>query len=392
MLLIIFTVVVSGCSREKMDTSLIKRDVAVAVQHYTNQLNSLKNNDDFRLPRTTENGEVKLVKPGDWTCGFFPGSLWYLYKLTGDEKWKTVAADYTSPLESLKTLTSTHDLGFMMNCSFGTALNYIQNDAYKKIIVQSAKSLSARFRNAPGTIQSWNTTNGWQKLRGWECPVITDNMMNLELMFKAFEYSHDSTFYKIAVSHADATLKNHYRKDYSCYHVVDYSLSDGSVRSKQTAQGYADSSSWARGQSWGIYGFTVCYRETGDKKYLQQAINAANFIKNNPNYPDDLIPYWDFDAPKIPNEPRDVSAATILASALYEMETFVKDGSYKDWADKIIANLSTDKYMAVPGTNGNFLLKHSVGSIPHNMEIDVPLNYADYYFLEALSRKADLEK
>ena len=131
--------------------------------------------------------------------------------------------------------------------------------------------------------------------------------------------SGDSTFYKIAVSHADNTMKNHFRADNSCYHVVDYSLQDGSVRSRQTAQGYAHESAWARGQAWAIYGYTTCYRYTHDKRYLDQAEKTLNFYLNDANLPKDLIPYWDFDAPKIPNEPRDVSAAACIASALYEM-------------------------------------------------------------------------
>jgi uncharacterized protein YyaL (SSP411 family) len=232
---------------------------------------------------------------------------------------------------------------------------------------------------------------GWQSERGWECPVIIDNMMNLELLFRATELSGDSSFYDIAVSHADHTIANHYRKDYSSYHVVDYSMSDGSVRSKETAQGYADESSWARGQAWGIYGFTVCYRETGEPKYLRQAQKAADFVINHPNLPEDFVPYWDFNAPHIPDEPRDASSAAILASALYELSTYIEDSNYKYIADDILMNLASESYRAKAGQNGNFILMHSVGSIPHRGEIDVPLSYADYYFLEALVRKRNIE-
>lgn len=262
-------------------------------------------------------------------------------------------------------------------------------------MIQAAKSLCTRFRPNAGVIQSWDVKgNSWQSERGWECPVIIDNMMNLELLFEATKLSGDSTFYKVAVAHADRTLSEHFRPDGSCYHVVDYNISDGSVRHKQTAQGYADESVWSRGQAWAIYGFTICYRETKDRKYLDQALKTFNRMKNDPHMPEDLIPYWDMDAPNIPNEPRDASSASCIASALYEISTYaVSDtASYKAYADRIMHSLASPDYRAALGTNGNFILMHSVGSIPHNSEIDVPLNYADYYFLEALKRRKDLDK
>lgn len=201
--------------------------------------------------------------------------------------------------------------------------------------------------------------------------------------------SGDSTYYHIAVSHADRTLQYHFRPDNSCYHVVDYDPQTGKVRNKQTAQGYADESSWARGQAWALYGYTICYRYTHRPEYLEQACKIYDFIFTHAHLPADLIPYWDYNAFNIPNEPRDVSAATITASALYELSTYLlPESKYRETADKILVSLSSPAYRAEVGTNGNFLLMHSVGSLPHNAEIDVPLNYADYYFLEALYRKS----
>ena len=196
----------------------------------------------------------------------------------------------------------------------------------------------------------------------------------------------------MAVSHADKTLQNHFRMDYSCYHLVDYDPDTGEIRSKQTIQGYADESAWARGQAWALYGYTMCYRYTHKAEYLMQAQNIYNYIFTNKNLPTDLIPYWDYDALNIPNEPRDVSAAAITASALYELDTFLPGTKYKETADMIMESLSSPVCRAEEGTNGYFILEHSVGSIPHKQEVDVPLNYADYYFLEALIRKRDLEK
>lgn len=338
-------------------------------------------------PRTTKDGKIRYTSFQDWTSGFFPGSLWYLYRLTGKEEWKNEAEKYTEALDKIQYLTWHHDIGFMIQCSYGNGLRFADKEAYKPVIIQAAKSLSTRFRPGAGIIQSWNVTGGWQAQRGWTCPVIIDNMMNLELLFEATALSGDSSFYKIAVSHADQTLKHHFRPDNSCYHVVDYDPKTGEVLHRHTAQGYAHESAWARGQAWALYGYTICYRYTKNKAYLEQAEKIAAYLFSHPRMPEDLVPYWDFDAPNIPNEPRDASAAAVIASALYELNGYSKK-DYRKTADKIMKSLSSPAYMAKPGENGNFILMHSVGSIPHGSEIDEPLVYADYYFLEAMERRA----
>ncbi len=348
--------------------------------------------DTVRIPSTFKNGEIDFVPTDDWVSGFFAGTLWYMYELTGDEYWAEHAQKQTEVLDTIQYLKWHHDVGFMIYDSYGNGLRLKNIDGYKDVIINTAKSLSTRFRPGAGVIQSWNVDRGWQAERGWECPVIIDNMMNLELLFKATEFTGDSTYANIAISHADQTMKNHYRPDYSTYHVVDYDLETGEVRGRCTAQGYADESAWARGQAWSIYGYTVMYRFTGDKKYLEQAEKVADFLFNNPNMPEDLVPYWDFDCPDIPDTPRDASSAAIIASALYELYWYTKTDLYKEKADKMIESLSTPAYRAAQGTNGGFILMHSVGSIPHGSNIDVPLNYADYYFLEALIRKGHIEK
>lgn len=370
---------------------IVAENVAFAENQIGFQVKLIEESGKILNPRTIKCDKILYVPIDDWTSGFFPGTMWYMYELTGDEKWKSLGTKYTEDLDSAKFLTWHHDVGFMINSSFGNAFKNTQNPAYKDVMVQAAKSLSTRFRPTPGVLQSWDEDRGWQGTRGWMCPVIIDNMMNLELLFEATRFSGDSSFYKMAVSHADVTLENQFREDFSSYHVIDYDKIKGGVRNKQTAQGYADESAWARGQAWALYGYAVCYRETKDPKYLEIANNIYNYLFTHNNMPADLIPYWDFDAPNIPNEPRDASAAAIIASALYELSTFGKTG-YKATADKIIESLSSPSYRAILGTNGNFLLMHSVGSIPHGHEIDVPLNYADYYFLEALIRKREIEK
>lgn len=380
----------SGCAGSSNEQEeLVVDNVVNAASQYALMAKAADENGGKLPGYTKAKGEVVYINPADWRSGFFPGSLWYLYKLSNDEKWKSLAEKYTEKLEEIQYLTNHHDVGFMIGCSYLNGLRFAGIKEYAPVIVQTAKSLSTRFRPNAGVIQSWDVTGGWQSKRGWECPVIIDNMMNLELLFEATALSGDSTYYNIAVSHADRTLENHFRNDNSCYHVVDYDLESGTVRSRQTAQGYADESAWARGQAWAIYGYTMCYRYTHNPEYLKQACNVYEFIFTHKNLPQDLIPYWDFDALNIPKEPRDVSAAAVIASALYELYTYAPEQKYKETADRIVQTLSTPAYRAEVGTNGNFILMHSVGSIPHNAEIDVPLNYADYYFLEALARKSE---
>jgi rhamnogalacturonyl hydrolase YesR len=388
---VLLIIIGSGCNLQPTKTDLVADDIMLAEKQIGHQVDIIEKSGQILNPRTLKNGKVEYIPIDDWTSGFFPGTLWYMYDLTKDEKWKTLGIKYTESLDSAKYLTWHHDVGFIIRSSYGNAYRVTKNTAYKAVIIEAAKSLATRFRPTPGVIQSWDEDRGWQGTKGWMCPVIIDNMMNLELMFLASDLSGDSSFRKMAISHANVTLENHFRDDFSCYHVVDYDKIKGGVRSKCTAQGYADESSWARGQAWALYGFAVCYRETKDIRYLEQTDKIYNYLFTNKNMPADLVPYWDFNAPNIPNEPRDASAAAIMASALYELSTFDKP-EYKKTADKIITSLSSDKYRAIVGTNGNFVLMHSVGSIPHGSEIDVPLNYADYYFLEALTRKQALEK
>lgn len=337
-------------------------------------------------PRTLENGKLKLVASRDWTSGFFPGELWYLYELTGNRKWKTDARGFTTDIEQEKTNGTTHDMGFKVYCSFGNGYRLTKDPHYKDVIIQAAKTLSRRFNATAGVLRSWDHSKN-----KWDYPVIIDNMMNLELLFEAARLTGDRTLYQVAVSHADQTMKNHFRPDYSSYHVVDYDTVTGKINKKTTHQGYANESAWSRGQAWGLYGYTVCYRETKDAKYLKMAEHIAGFILHHPNMPKDGVPYWDFNAPGIPNEPRDASAAAVIASALYELSTYSKAGKYRAAADHILGSL-IKSYRAPLGTAKGFLLLHSTGTKLTNTEVDEPLSYADYYYLEALQRLRTLKK
>ena len=337
-------------------------------------------------PRSFQNGEMRLVGIKDWCSGFFPGSLWYLYELTGNDKLKTEAEKYTELLNGAQYRTNTHDLGFILYCSYGNGYRLTGNAAYKQVMIEGANSLMTRYYPHVGLMKSWDHRNRWNY------PVIIDNMMNLEFLYEMGKLTGNENMKNVCISHADLTIKNHFRPDYSCYHVVNYDSITGKIVKKVTHQGYNDNSSWARGQAWALYGYTMMYRETGKKNYLEQAQNVAAFILNHPRLPKDLVPYWDFDAPNIPNEPRDASAAAIIASALIELHTFTNENNkYFATAEKILKNLSSDNYFAKTGENRLFILKHSTGSLPGNDEVDVPLSYADYYYLEALKRYRELK-
>lgn len=383
---IILSVTLNSCSQKLH----FKKELTQAELQTTLMLQEIPKaeNKEGQLvsPRTLENGELKLVASKDWTSGFFPGELWYLYELTKNERWKQEAIKFTAPIEQEKFNGKTHDMGFKVYCSFGNAYRLTKNQHDKEVLIKAAQTLATRFNPKVGAIRSWDHNND-----KWDFPVIIDNMLNLELLFEATRLSGDSSFYKIAVAHANTTLKNHFRKDYSTWHVIDYNPETGDVEHKQTHQGYNDASAWARGQAWAIYGYTMCYRETKDPKYLAQAQNVAKFLFSNKNMPADLVPYWDFDAPNVPNEPRDASAAAVIASALFELSTYVKPSNdYLDKAQKILNTLSTN-YTSKVGENKGFILLHSTGSKPSNSEVDVPLSYADYYYLEAIIRSTRLK-
>ncbi len=343
-----------------------------------------------RMPRTFQADTSVSSNTAWWTSGFYPGSLLYLYEHAGDERLLQLAKDKLAILEREQYNKGTHDLGFMLYCSFGHALRLTGDTAaYKEILVTGAESLISRYNPTVKAIRSWE---------GWTYPVIIDNMMNLEFLTQASLLSGDPKFRDIAVIHANTTIRNHYRPDHSCYHVIDYDPADGSIVGKKTAQGAFDESAWARGQAWGLYGYVMMYRETGDDTYLDFAKKIATFILDHPNMPEDLVPYWDFDAPDLSDDSpyaaqykdnRDASTASILASALIELSTQttgVESANYLTKAERMLQSLSAAPYKAQVGTNGGFILKHSVGSIPHNSEIDVPLTYADYYYIEALMR------
>ena len=337
-----------------------------------------------------------------WTAGFFPGTLWLLADYNDNKALLDSARAYTRLMKPMQHYTGNHDIGFMMMCSYGNAVRLAPQPGDTAVLATAARTLTRRFDEKVGAIKSWDSFRSWHGDSTYTYPVIIDNMMNLELLFFAAQVSGNDTLRHIAVSHADKTLRWQVRPDGSCFHVVYYNPENGAFIKGETAQGYADNSTWSRGQAWGIYGFTMVYRETGERRFLDAAMKMADFYVNHPALPADKVPYWDFDAYRpgfvpgrrsharnVVTNYRDASAAACTASALLELSTYAQGERaerYFETAHAILHTLASPAYSAAEGGNGGFILRHSVGSIPHGNEIDVPLSYADYYFVEALCR------
>ncbi|WP_286841528.1 MULTISPECIES: glycoside hydrolase family 88 protein [Sphingobacterium] len=382
------TVVQAQTAKPNLSKEFIQQQLDAAAK----QIKVLANETPAeKFPKTFENGKEVFSSSSWWCSGFYPGTLLYLYEGTKDEGLLKKATEKLTYLEKEKNNKGTHDLGFMLFCSFGNALRLTgDTQKYEPILSTGANSLASRYSPVTKTIRSWDHGS-------WQYPVIIDNMMNLEFLTQVSKMTGDKKFYDIAVAHAETTLKNHFRKDYSSYHVIDYDKKTGKAIGKKTHQGAFDESAWSRGQGWALYGYTMMYRETKKKEFLKQAQQIAKYILSNPNMPADLVPYWDFDKDKIaqsdkmyPNKDlRDVSAAALYASALLELSQYTKGSeavNYFNKAEIILKNLSKAPYLAPYGQNGGYILRHSVGALPLNSEIDVPLTYADYYYVEALVR------
>ena len=362
----------------------IVRKSFARAERQTALLDSLLTSPDLFPASWNTDGTIKTNSARGWISGFFPANIWFLYEYTRDPKWLDMARRRTAPLDTLRRYTKTHDLGFMVGCPCAAAYRLTGEEAYRQLLIDASDALLTRFSPAVGLIRPWDNKNGDPN----PYRVIIANMMNLEMLFTVSKLTGDKRYYDIAVCHADNTLKNHFRPDNSCFHIVCYDAETGRVTGQRGGQGYSAASAWSRGQSWALYGFTMCYRETGDPSYLDRAVKCAEYFINHPRLPEDLVPYWDYDAPGIPDEPRDASAAAITASALLELAKYApgKEKSYYGTARKILTSLASDRYLIPAGKKCGFLIDHSVGSKPSGSQVDVPIIYGDYYFLEALLR------
>ena len=393
--LVFGTLLMLGCENKSKQTKLdetfnVNKQLEYCVGQSFKALKLISADGD--IPRNIDSNakEWRYVDYKDWTSGFWPGELWYLYEFTRNEDIKQDADKFTSYLKPLSvTPALDHDLGFQVFNSYGNGYRLTHEDAYKEVILKTADTLATLFNPNVGTILSWP-----REVPNMEWPqhnTIMDNMINLELLFWASKNGGDKSLYNMAVSHADVTMKNHFRPDYTSYHVVVYDKETGEKIKGVTHQGYSDDSMWARGQSWAIYGYTMVYRETKDPKYLDFVKKVTQVYLDR--LPKDLIPYWDFNDPGIPNAPRDASAAVIVASALLELSRYIKDAElakeYQQKAEKILIELS-ENYQS--HDENSACLLHSTGHKPAESEIDYSIIYADYYYVEALMKYKKLKE
>lgn len=388
-LILIITV---SCSNEKKAIEKLDTDKVLeyCVEKAQETMNDLTDVDS--LPRNIYPGQKKWNKVGnkDWTCGFWPGVLWYAYEASNDSTILEKAKDFTNPLTAvLDVPVDNHDLGFMLYCSFGNGYRLTKNPEYHDFLIEAADSLATLYNPKVGTILSWPVM---RKKMNWPHNTIIDNMINLELLFWASKNGGKQEWYDMAVKHAETCMTTLVRPDFSTYHVAVFDTIDGHFIKGVTHQGYADDSQWARGQGWGIYGYSMCYRETGEEKFLETSKKLADVFIDRLS--EDGVPYWDFDDPSIPNAPKDASAAAVVASGMLELSTFVKDKAdqlkYRNAAVSLLTKLSTDMYLSKDENQA--MLLHSTGHLPHNSEIDASIIYADYYFIEALLRLKKIEE
>ncbi|HEV2438268.1 MAG TPA: Ig-like domain-containing protein [Verrucomicrobiae bacterium] len=337
-------------------------------------------------PRSTQtNGNWNTVNNADWTCGFFPGCLWYLYEQTDDPNFKKWAQQWTAGIAAQQFNTNTDDVGFMINTSFGNGYRITGSSSYQSVLLQTAHSFTNRWNYIVRSLADD------QLLPPTNFEVIIDTMMNTELLYHATDINGDTNLSSKACTHATRAMTNQIRADNSTFQRVLYSTVDGSLTFQGTRAGYSNTSTWARGQAWAIYGFTMAYRETGYAPFLDAAKRTATYFLTN--IPPDYVPYWDFDAPDIPNAPRDSSAAAITLSALVQLSQLVTNmqDSATLWAGahNILESLGSTNYLA-QGTTSKGILRHGTGEPPQfsSPEVDVSLTYGDYYFVEALRRYA----
>ncbi len=339
-------------------------------------------------PRTIADGELVTANVAWWTSGFYPGTMWYLYEASGDEQARAIAEEMTSRAMVRQFATNDHDVGFQINCSAGNGYRLTGNEEYRNAMIKASESLSTRFNPTVGCTRSWDN-------KKWSFPVIIDNMMNMELLCEGSILSSDQKYFDVAVAHTNTTKKALYRFNNSSYHLVDFNPETGEIIEQTTHQGYDENSAWARGQAWGLYGYTMMYRFSGNPEYLDHAVAIADYMISHRNMPKDMIPYWDYDDPAIPNASRDASAAAVMASALLELSSYLTPEvgrKYFKVAEKQVLALCQAPYLSATGENFGFILTNSVGFMAKQYEIDAPLTYADYYFIEALIRLKRMEQ
>jgi unsaturated chondroitin disaccharide hydrolase len=337
-----------------------------------------------RTDRRLAPGRFPTVAVGDrpwrtsdttgWLAGFWPGRLWLAYELDGRRHWARRASVTQAPLSVRQDDTTAHDLGFLIQTSFGRGATLVGAASDTEVTLRAAAALASRYVPAAGVIRCGDAPAG-------QVNVIVDNLMNLELLFWAADHGGRPAWRDIALQHALTTARWHLRADGSTVQVVRFDESTGQPVWQGTAQGMSDTSTWARGQAWAVHGFTTAYRETGDPRLLDAARKAAGFVVTHT--PADAVPWWDYDAP---GTRRDTTAAAVQASGLLELARI--DPNAASRATWRAAGLRTLRSLVGPaylarGTGAWSVLLHGRHDPAYD---DAGVTYGDYYLLEALLR------
>lgn len=361
----------------------VKEALDYSIRMVRRNLQELK---DF--PEIAKDGQWTPVPGGGWVGGHWTGLIWLAYAHTGDPALQSAACEWSERLAPRQYDLGTHDLGFLFELSYILGAKLTGDDSFKAPALQASRSLIQRFNPRGQYIQAWRALDASPEWRG---RAIIDTLMNLYMLYWTSQETGDPIFAQVATAHANTALKRQVRPDWSTAHVMDFNPDSGEFLKQDTHQGLSPTSCWSRGQAWGVHGFAETYRWTKDETYLNASRNLAEYmLRRNPA---NHVPFWDYDSPLIPNDVRDSSAGSILASGMLILATLEQDpAKAQRWRSEAITMLEALwQQVSSRGTNEPSILIHATRSKPAGM-MDTGLIYGDYYFVEALTRLSAPEK
>lgn len=365
-------------------TTLTKDEIISALDFAINKIdeNLVNYTDKFPSP-STENYMYGSTDNGNWTESFWTGLVWLAYQYTGDAKYldaATIQCDLMN--DRLKNHPDTlrhHDIGFLYYLSCAMGYETTGDERMKETAIEAADLLLARYNEKGKFIQAWGKYGNKNEQR-----LIIDCMMNLDLLYWAYEKTGNIKYYDAAYNHAKTTAMVIMRDDASTYHTFYINPKTGNPSHGVTAQGVADTSAWARGQAWGIYGFAISYDHTDDALFMNEGSKITNYFLNH--LPEDNVCYWDLSFMG-GNEPRDSSAAAIAASGLLTAAR-IYDNEYRDTyqnAANVILRSLIENY-TTKDIVSNAILREGVYSKPANLGVNEGMIWGDYYYTEALMK------